>query len=84
MPQQAFGVITTSGLRNGRPDLASQQVKVLRRSAGVADLDIVFGAQLQEALQAGAGMFRPLAFEAVRQEQHQAAQALPLGFAAQQ
>ena len=53
--------------------LAAQDVKILRRSRQVADLDVVLRAGLEEALEARAGMLRPLAFVAVRQEQDDAA-----------
>ena len=41
---------------------------------------LLLGAELEEALQAGAGVLRPLAFVAVRQKQHDAGGLLPLGF----
>ena len=62
--------------------LAAQQVEVLRRSGAVAHLHVVFGAERQEALDAGAGMLGALAFKAVRQQHHQAARLAPLGFGA--
>ena len=79
--QQALGVITISGLRNGAQHLPAQQVEHLRRRRRHAHLHVVLGAQLQEALEARRRMLRALPFVAVRQEQHQAADAAPLGFA---
>ena len=60
--------------------LPAQRVEDLRRRGQVADLDVVLGAQLQEALEARARVLRALALEAVRQEQHEAAEAVPLVF----
>ena len=60
--------------------LAAQDVKILRGSREVADLDIVLGAGLEKALEPRAGMLRPLAFVAVRQQQHDAARPLPFRF----
>ena len=61
--------------------LPAQGVEVLGRRREVADLDIVLGAQLQIAFDAGRGVLRPLPFVAVREEHHQAAAAVPLRFA---
>ena len=47
----------------------------------VGDLDIVLGAELEETFQAGRGVLGTLAFVAVRQEEHEAAGAVPLRFA---
>ena len=44
------------------------------------DLHVVFCRQAEEALEPGAGMFRPLPFEAVGQQHDDAAQAVPLLF----
>ena len=60
--------------------LPAQHVEILRRGGADAHLHIVFGAQLQEPFDAGAGMLRPLAFVAVRQQQHQTATAAPTSF----
>src|SRR5579883_2012617 len=51
--------------------LAAQQVEILGGVGGLADLEIVARGQLQEALDAGAGVLRSLPFVAVRQKQHQ-------------
>src|SRR5438552_9377112 len=55
-------------------------MKVLRRSGEITDLDVIFGTSLQETLKATAGMFRALAFIAVRQEQNDPARPLPFRF----
>src|SRR5881296_3981270 len=60
--------------------LAAQRVEVLRRRGQVADLHVVLGAQLEEALEAGTRVLGPLALVAVRQEEDEAAHALPLRF----
>ena len=57
-------------------------MEVLRRSSGINNLQIVLDRQGQPALDAGAGMFRALAFIAMRQQQNQSAQPLPFGFGA--
>ena len=60
--------------------LAAQHMKILRRGREIADLDVVLGASLKEALEPRAGMFRALAFVAVRQQQHDPARPLPFRF----
>ena len=61
--------------------LAAQQMKILRGVGRLRDLDIVFRGELEEALDAGAGVFRSLAFVAVRKKQDEAGEQVPLGFA---
>jgi hypothetical protein len=78
--QQALGRHDHQRLAEGALHLAAQGVEVLRRGGQVADLDVVLGAELQEALEVGAGVLGPLALVAVRQQQDEAADALPLGF----
>src|SRR4029077_5046832 len=60
--------------------LAAKQMEILRGVARLRDLDVVFGGQLDEALNASAGMFRALTFVAVGQEHHDAGEQVPLGF----
>ena len=48
--------------------LATQHVKILRGAARLANLNIVFSGELQKAFDAGAGMFRALAFKTMREE----------------
>src|SRR5580704_554091 len=62
--------------------LAPQHMEILSWSGGVHHLHIVFGAELQKALNTGAGMLRALPFVAVRQQQNQAARLAPFGFGA--
>ena len=87
MAQQALGRENDQRLAHAAPvraavHLAAQQVEILGRRGAVGHLHIVAGAQHQEALDARAGVLRPLAFEAVRQQQHQAAGLAPFGFGA--
>src|SRR5437773_10432421 len=55
-------------------------MKVLRRRREVTDLNVVFGASLQEALEAPAGMLWTLTFVTVLQKQNDAAGPLPFRF----
>ena len=63
-------------------ELAAQRVEQLGRRGEIAHLHVAVGAQLEEALQAGARVLRALPLVAVRQQQHQPRHALPLRFAA--
>src|SRR5438552_2522846 len=58
--------------------LAAEGVERLPRRGQVADLHVVLGAELEEALEARARVLGALALVAVREEQHEAAHALPL------
>ena len=60
--------------------LAPQHMKILRGSREITDLNVILGARLQKAFQPSARVFRPLAFVAVREQQHNPAGALPLRF----
>jgi hypothetical protein len=55
-------------------------VKVLGGGREVADLHVLLGAQLKKAFQAATGMFRPLTFVTVRQQQYDPAGTLPFRF----
>jgi hypothetical protein len=61
--------------------LAAQHVEVLGGAGGLANLNVVFGGELHEALEAGAGMFRSLSFVAVREKQNDARREIPFVFA---
>ena len=63
--------ISGRGVGGEQTRLAPQQVEILRRGRAVGDAQIILGGELQEALQPRAGMLRPLALVAVRQQQHQ-------------
>src|SRR5207302_474935 len=71
--QQALGRHQEQGLAELPLELPAEDVEVLRRRRRITDLNVVFGAGLQEPFQPGAGMLRPLALVAVRQQHHQAA-----------
>ena len=60
--------------------LPAQDVEVLGGGGAVSDLKVVFGALLQEALQARRAVLWAHAFLAVRQHHHQARDAAPLRF----
>ena len=60
--------------------LTAQQMEVLCRRRAVANLNVVFGAELQEAFDPGARVFRALAFESMRQQQHKSARLIPFRF----
>ena len=55
-------------------------MEVLSGRSAVANLHIIFGAELQEAFNAGAGVLRPLALETVRQQQNKSAGLIPFRF----
>ena len=57
--------------------LAPQQMEILRRAGGLADLNVVFGGDLQEALDTRAGVLRSLAFEAMGKQKHHARRQVP-------
>src|ERR1700674_505780 len=60
--------------------LPAQHVKILRSGRRLANLHVIFGGELQEALEARAGMLRPLALVAVRQKHDEAGRQVPLVF----
>src|ERR1700722_17342985 len=55
-------------------------MEVLRGRGAVANLHIILSAQLQETLDASAGMLWTLSFEAMRQQQDESAGLVPFGF----
>ncbi len=73
-----FGREDDERLAPGALHLAAEHVEELRGRREVADLDVVLGRELQEALDARARVLRPLALEAVRQEQDEPAEPRPL------
>src|SRR5713101_28450 len=58
--------------------LPAQHVKILRGGRRLADLHVVFGGELHEALETGAGMFRALAFVAVWEKHDETRRQIPL------
>src|SRR6266404_2114571 len=77
MAQHALGREYDERLAPWAAHLAAQHVKILSGSRGLANLHVVLGGELHEAFQAGAGMFRSLAFVAVRQEHYDAGRQIP-------
>ena len=78
MTQQALGSHHNERFAPGTQRLATQAVKVLGGSCRIDDLQVVLRGEHQEAFEPGTGVLRTLAFEAMRQQQHKAAKALPL------
>jgi len=81
MTEHTFRCEYDQGLAPVAQGLAAQQVKILRGVARLRDLDVVFGGELDEALDSRAGMFRALAFVAVREQHDDAGEQVPFGFA---
>ena len=63
-------------------NLATESVEQIRRRGDVHHLHVVFAAELQEPLGAGAGMLGPLTLIAMRQQHYQPAHAQPFNFTA--
>jgi hypothetical protein len=77
-----LGVITMSGSGSvWSSGLPPQQVEVLRRGGAVGDAHVGVGGGVEEAFEPRARVIRPLAFVAVRQQQHQRGRQAPLGAA---
>src|ERR1700737_2728682 len=57
---------------------AAQQMEILRRIRGLANLEIVASRELQKTFDARAGVFRTLAFVTMGQEQNHAGEESPL------
>src|ERR1700722_6139224 len=81
MAKHALGSEDDQRLAPVAQGLAAQQMEILCGVRRLRDLDVVLGSELKEALDAGAGMFRSLAFVAVGQEQDDAGEQVPLGLA---
>ena len=81
MAQHALGREDDQRLAPVAQGLAAQQMEILRGVGGLRDLDVVLRGELDEALDAGAGVFRALAFVAVGQQHDDAGEQIPLGFA---
>ena len=79
MPKKALGGHHHQGALRSTQSLPSQEAEVLGRCGGVRHPHVVLGAQLEEPFQAGAGVLRPLALEAVGKEHDQAGALAPLG-----
>lgn len=79
--QQRLGRHHHQRLAGGHAHLAADHVEALRRRGRHAHQHVLQRAQLQEALKPCGAVLRALAFVAVRQEQRQARDPAPLGFA---
>ena len=73
-----FGVKTTSGLRQLRSACRRSRWKYCAGGRRLADLQVVLGRELQEALDARARVLGPLPLVAVRQQQHEPGEQPPL------
>ena len=72
MAQHAFGGEDDQRFTPVAESLAAEQMEILSGVRGLRDLDVVFRGELQEALNAGAGVFWSLAFVAVGKKQDEA------------
>lgn len=82
MAQEALGRHDDERFANAALHLTPEGVEVLRWGGEVADLPVAFGAELEEALEAGAGVLGALAFVTVRQEDDEVAGLHPFAFGA--
>jgi len=76
--QEALGRHDDERLAVGAVDLAAEGVEILGRRGGIDDLHVFLRAELEEALEAGAGVLGALAFVAVREEHDDRGGAAPL------
>ena len=67
--------MTTSGRAVGSSACRRKRWKYWAGGRAVRDPDVVLGRELEEALEPGAGVLRPVALVAVRQEERQARRA---------
>ena len=81
VPQQALRRHDDQRLAERAHHLPAQHVEHLRGRGRHADLHVVLGAELQEALEPRRGVFGPLPFVAMRQEQREPAVTAPLRLA---
>ena len=79
--QQRFRGEDDERLAEIAADLAPQGVEIVRRARQVAHLDVVFGAELQIALDPRRGMLGPLPLVTVRQQHDETAHAQPFRLA---
>ena len=79
--EHALGAHDDQWAAVGALGLSAEQVEILRGRGGVADDHVVFSAELQEAFEAGVGMFGAHAFVAVGEEHDEAVVFAPFGFA---
>src|SRR5690242_7085304 len=82
MAQEALGSHHRERFAPRAQSLTAEAVEKLRGGGWVDDLDVVLGGEPEKSFEARAGMLRPGALEAVRQQQDEAAELLPFVFAA--
>src|SRR5579859_4203278 len=80
MAQTALGREHDEGLPPAPQHLPAQNVKILRGRRRSDNLYVVVGGQFQKPLGSGAGVLWPLPFQAVREQQDEAAQSPPFLF----
>ena len=80
VPKEAFWGHDDQRFDNFAKGLAPDEVKIVRRSGGVGDDHVVFGAELEESFETCAGVFRTLAVVAVRKQESEAGGGAPFGF----
>src|SRR5690348_8474099 len=78
MPQHALGREYHQRLAPLAQCLPPEEVEILRRRRGLADLDVVARRELEIALDTRAGVLRSLAFVSVGEKKNEAAQQSPL------
>ena len=71
-PQQGLGSHDDERLPERAFELTAERVEVLGWGGEVTDLHVGLGAELEEAFESGAGVFRALAFVAVGEEERDA------------
>src|SRR5579871_1152035 len=80
MAQHAFWREDDEGFAPVTQGLTAQAMEVLSGVRRLSDLAVVLGRELDEALNAGARVFRPLPFVAVGEKHDEARKQVPLGF----
>src|SRR5262245_32723709 len=80
MAEKAFRSHHHERLSPAAQDLPSQTMEILCRSRRLNDLNVIVRGNLQESLEARAGVFRSLPFHSMRQQQSDATEPAPLLF----
>src|SRR5262249_30833138 len=80
MTQKAFRSHYNERFSPAPQNLPSQAMEVLGGRRRLNDLNVIFRAEFQKALEARAGVFRTLSFHSVRKQQSDAAKPAPLLF----
>src|SRR5713101_3420351 len=80
MAQHAFWREDNERFAPRATGLAAQHVEILRGIGRLTNLNVVFSGKLQEAFDASAGMFWPLSFKSMRQQQDESGGKIPFVF----